>query len=240
MSPEQDARAAEYALRLLDGDEVREAEALERADPAFAAAVAAWEEWLAALWNEVVPVEPGGALWPRISAAITPARGVDNVVALRRKVGVWRALAAAATALAASLALVIGFRAREEVAPSPSPSSDAGPRPVLATAITPTRPGPPLAVASYDRPSRSLLVTPATLSVAPGRTFELWVISASGTPRSLGILEPGPARRIVLADALAARFLGTPTLAISDERAGGSRTGLPEGAVVATGKLLPV
>ena len=39
---------------------------------------------------------------------------------------------------------------------------------------------------------------------------------------------------------LAAAFAGAPTLAVSQEREGGSRTGQPQGPVLATAKLIVV
>lgn len=246
-TPERDALAAEWALRILADDEARDARALEVSDAGFALAVAAWEEAFAPLFDEIAPVEPDPAMLDRILAGIArlrlaegpaaPSAANDDAVSVRRGLRFWRGTAAAMTALAASLALVLGLRAGRETAPAPQPVPVA----LAVAAIAPAEPttGPPLAIVSYDRTSRSLVVTPAAIGGAAGRARELWVVPASGKPRSLGLVQSGT-RRIVLADSLARELTGSPTLAISDEQAGGSRTGSPVGPVVATGKLLPV
>lgn len=238
---ELDMLAAELALRVLPDDDAREARVLEASDPGFAAAVAAWDAVLEPLFDELAPVEPDAAVWPRIAAAVTARQPdvsdvTDNVVPFARRLGVWRAAAAGMTAIAASLALVIGLGTSPE-APVTRPASTE----LLIASIVPAAPGagPPLAVVSYDRILQSLVVTPAALDVPASRARELWVVPASGKPRSLGLLASA-SRRIVLAEDLAREFAGVPTLAISDEQPGGSRTGAPVGPVIATGKLLRV
>lgn len=235
-SPEDDALAAEFALRLLDEAELDRARAREAADPAFAAAVGAWNARLMPLLDAIAPVDPDAALWPRIVAAIDPRSSVSNVVPIRRKLFHWRDAAFALTGIAAALLLSVGLRKPEE----PAPPTAARASEVAVAAVIPEDGGAALAVVSYDRVGASLIVTPAALEPVSGRSHELWVVPASGAARSLGLLEgPGP-RRIVLAEDMAASFAGTPTIAISAERSGGSRTGAPAGPVVASGKLIRV
>lgn len=229
---EEDLAAAELALRLLDGDELRAARVRENADPAFASAVSGWDEALMPLLDDLAPVEPHGRVWTRIAASLALLTPDNTVVALRGKLRFWRA-AAALTAMAAALALAIGMRAARNV-PSAAAPAEAGE--LLIAAIKPAD-ASAMAVASYDRRGQTLLVTPVALSVAAGRSCELWVVPASGPPRSLGLIAPGATRRIALADDLARLFAGKATLAISDEPEGGSRTGSPTGPVLATGTL---
>ena len=71
----------------------------------------------------------------------------------------------------------------------------------------------------------------------PGRTLELWLIKAGAAqPVSLGVLTAEETSRFTLPEQLASGF-AQAVLAISDEPAGGSPTGLPTGAVLATGKI---
>ena len=228
--------AAELALRLLEGDALQDARRREATEPAFAAEVAAWHERLAALLTNVAPVEPDAAMWGRVSAALALRDPRNNVVELRRKVRFWRASAAALTAIAASLLLGLGLRNTESVQP---PSTTVVPRQMLIAAID-GEGAPPLAVISLDRTDKSLIITPAALTPVPGHSHELWIVPAAGDPRSLGLLQPGPARRITLADDLAGLLSVGSTLAVSAEDEGGSRTGLPQGVIVATGTLRPV
>jgi len=228
--------AAELVLRLLDGDALHDARRREAAEPAFAAQVAAWHERLAGLLADVAPVAPDAAMWGRVSAALALRDPRNNVVELKRKVRFWRASAAALTAIAASLLFGLGLRGPESIQP---PSTTVGPRQILIAAID-GEGATPLAVVSVDRTDKSLIVTPAALTPVAGHSHQLWIVPAAGDPRSLGLLRPGPARRIVLADDLAGLLAEGSTLAVSAEDEGGSRTGVPQGPIVATGTLRPV
>ena len=262
---EDELFAAELALRLLDGEALLAARARQSADPAFAAHVSVWQERLAGFFDEVEPVEPGDGLWERVASAIERYNPSETVVVLTRRVGLWRGAAAAMTALAASLALFIGLRdpttiketqivSRTRTVPIPTPVPVPTPTITPAPVPEPTPPvsrdlrvaaltpddAPTMAVVSYDEAGRSLIFTPATLTPVAGHSHQLWVVPASGNPRSLGLVTPGAARRIAIADDLAKLFGGEATVAISAERAGGSRSGLPEGPIVAKGTLRPV
>jgi anti-sigma-K factor RskA len=76
-APDRDMLAAEYVLGTLEGDEAQEAARLLRVDPAFAAAVRAWEARLAPLADTVAPVAPPPELWGRIAAATGTAAVVS-------------------------------------------------------------------------------------------------------------------------------------------------------------------
>ena len=58
--------AAEYVLRLLDGEELIEARRRVAEEAAFADEVAWWEERLAPLFDEIGAKTPSAELWPRI------------------------------------------------------------------------------------------------------------------------------------------------------------------------------
>lgn len=235
LTPEDDVLAAEFALRLLTQAEFDAARAREAADPAFAAAVDGWNARLMPWLDAVDPVQPEPALWPRILARIGPRSASANVVPIRRKMFGLRDAGFLLSGMAAALLLTIGLRKPDATPVSPARGSELS----IATVI-PEGATSPLAVVSYDRVSASLVVTPAGLKPVPGRSQELWVVPTSGAPKSLGVLDGADPRKIVLADTLAASFAGTPTIAISTEQQGGSRTGTPAGPIIATGKLRPV
>jgi len=69
---EIDMLAAEYALRLLEGEDLRAATALMLTNPEFAKAVTDWETRLADLADEVEPVQPAA---PRNEVFMTRTEG---------------------------------------------------------------------------------------------------------------------------------------------------------------------
>ena len=234
---DQDLLAAEYALGLLDGDELRQAQRLLLADPAFAEAVRAWEERLAPLAEEAGEEEPGPRAWENIRQAIAaqpPA--AEKVVALRRRLGIWRGYGAAMTALAASLALVVGYQATRDEPIVVQPQQRA---PVMVATLSSDEAETSLSVA-YDKQRGSLLVTPGRMSGAPGHDHELWIIPAGGSPISLGLVRADAPHRLPVPAQLAPHFRDRAAIALSVEPEGGSPTGQPTGPVVASGELATI
>ena len=224
--------AAEYALGALEGAELEEARALASSDGEFRNEVARWSGRMAPLFEEVEPVAPPDPLWRRIEAGLGARPANDNVLVLRRRIGLWRGIAAGAMALAASLAIVLVTQPPPAVAPAGPP---AGPPMV---AMLGDRQEPMKVVASWDPGTRQLvLAVPAEMPAAPSQAHELWVIPADGKPRSLGTMPAGRQMHMRLADALAQLLQQGATIAISVEPAGGSPTGAPTGPVVASGAL---
>lgn len=234
---ERDLLAAEYVLRLLDGEALVEARQLAASDDGFARAVAEWEERLAALAEEAPPVVPDEGIWPRIQRAIAavPAAGA-NVIDLRRRLTVWRTVAAGAGAMAASLALVLGWQASRD---APPVVAAPGRAPVMVATLASPEDPTSLAVA-YDAGERSLVVTPGRLQGAPGHDHELWIIPAGGTPVSLGLVRADAPQRIAVPAEVAPHFRTESAVALSVEPAGGSPTGQPTGPVVASGALVTI
>jgi anti-sigma-K factor RskA len=68
--------------------------------------------------------------------------------------------------------------------------------------------------------------------VPPGKALELWALTASGTPVSLGLLPVTGDHHRVLTPGQRAALDGTKQLAVSLEPVGGSPTGLPTGPVL--------
>jgi anti-sigma-K factor RskA len=100
--------------------------------------------------------------------------------------------------------------------------------------------GQPSFLAAVNAGGTSLTIVPAApVSGADQQhSVELWLIPAGETtPRAVGLIEATRPVRLDVPRELAARFTGDATLAVSIEPLGGSKTGLPTGAVVASGKL---
>ena len=232
-----DMLAAEYALGVLDGDELAEAQRRLGSDPAFTADVAAWNERLSPFLAGVAPVEPGGHVWTGIATAIgAEGEPGGNVVALKRRLRVWRGYSAAVTAIAAALALVVALDVTKDQPIAPSqPVQPVGAETLVATLSSEDNPA--RLVVSWDPDSRSFIVTPAVLNQAAGRDHELWLIPPSGTPRSLGLVQSDASQRIVIPVELLRDLSEDASIALSVEPSGGSPTGLPTGPVIAAGQL---
>ena len=71
-NPDQ-SLAAEFALGVLAGDDLRRAQELVRTDPAFRLEVARWAGRLAPMLDEIEPVVPPGGAWGSSSAWPTGA-----------------------------------------------------------------------------------------------------------------------------------------------------------------------
>lgn len=228
--------AGEYAAGLLVGGDLDAAHRRVTVDREFAREVARWRGRLAGLQEQVADVPPPSALWTRIEASLArlPAAN-DNMLALRKKLTVWRSAAAGMTAIAAALALVLLLQPRQPVAPAP-PVQQATAQPMVALVGDK---GAAKLVVSWDPSSKQMVLAVAGgLSGDAAHSHELWVIPADGTPRSLGVLA-GPQSHKRLADALAVLLRQGATIAISVEPRGGSRTGAPTGPVIASGSLTP-
>lgn len=222
---------AEYALGLLDGDELRAARALAASDADFAREAARWNGRLAPLLDEVDAVAPPDSLWPRIEHTLGTGSGQSNVVALRRKVNVWRGMTGAMTALAASLALIVVNRPDP---PAPAPVETPAGQPMVAMIKAGSEVA---AVANWDAGARRLLVAEVKMPVVPDRDYQLWLIPADGKPRSIGVMPSQPHLSLALADPMSDMLAEGATLAVSLEPLGGSPTDAPTGPVVASGAL---
>jgi anti-sigma-K factor RskA len=155
------ALAGEYALGLLDGEELAQAEAMRREDARFAAAIHAWESRLMPLLEEVRPSAPPARLWARIQAATAPARPADA----RRWAWPVGLLAAG---LAGVFAVVLIHPPAHELARLAS------------------RDGGVFLVAEAGS---QLVVSPQHIALPAGKVGELWLIVGDQAPAALGLID---------------------------------------------------
>lgn len=234
---ERDALAAEFALGVLDGDARAKAMALAKRDDAFAAAVAAWHERLAPLLDEIAAVEPGPALWTRINAALDASGGrADNVVSIERSLKRWKGVAAAMSAIAAALLVVVALPRPTSIGPAPLIVQQAS----IMTAAIAAEGGAKSFLVSWSPTDHSLMVLPADVSPVAHHSHQLWLIPEGGKPISLGVISADHPARMAMPVEMAAKLVGTATLAVSAEPEGGSPTGQPTGPVIGSGKLTTV
>jgi anti-sigma-K factor RskA len=231
-----DLLAAEYVLRLLDAEERMEAQRRLGSDPAFAQSVADWEERFAPLLSAIAPEQPPEHVWTALEARITTGggEGGNNIVALRRRLKVWRGYSLATTAVAASLALVLAYQTSRPPAVAPAP-----PRAEAATFVASlaSDDNPARLVVSWEASTQSLVVAPAVLDPAAGHDHQLWLIADGGTPQSLGLVNARQPQRLVIPLKLLRELGENASVALSVEPTGGSPTGLPTGPVIAAGQL---
>jgi len=232
LSPQERRQlAAEHALGLLSGDERAQAIALARDDAEFRADVARWRGRFAPWLDDLAEVRPPERIWSAIGQRIGAEPAGTNVIQLHWRLKLWRGFAAAASAIAAALALILITRPQPVLPPTPV----AQPAPMVAT-LASDQTNDRL-VATWDPGRRSLIVAAAAgMPAKPGKDHELWVIPAGGKPMALGVMHRPMVRMTLPAD-MARHFKSGAMLAVSEEPAGGSPTGLPTGPVIASGAL---
>ena len=230
----RDYLAAEYALGILEGEELVEACGLAASDGDFAREVEAWTERLAPLFDEMGEETPPEAVWQRIKADIDTDRG-GEVVELKRRLGWWKGMSAAASAIAASLALVVAFDATR-----PPPVVEAAVRADMMVASLMSSDKAMMMSAAWKPSEKRLMVMPGNMPPEPGHSHELWIIPADGKPRSLGLISGEGPHRMAVPDEMAPMFAEAATLAISVEPEGGSPDPGPTGPVIASGALANV
>jgi anti-sigma-K factor RskA len=217
--------AAEYALGVLQGD-ARDAFARRMAaDRSLAAVVRQWDEHFVTITEDIPPVTPPrdveAALEQRLFTPLTATK-----TSFWNSLGFWRGLSIAS--LAAVLALgAWNLRPRTDSAGNGLVAQVAGETNAVKL------------VAYYDAAKGELRLNRTEGIAASGRSFELWLIAGTDAPVSLGLLPADKNGAFVVPVNLRSK-LKDGTLAISDEPQGGSTTGAPTGAVLATGLLTNV
>lgn len=238
-SSDIDLTAAEYVLGILDAADHSAASRRIESDAIFARDVERWTEMLTPMAWAIPAIAPPIRLWSRIERAIAakaPAnRGSAELIdlGLRRSLILWRAAAAGATAVAAVLLATVMWPHAPVIAPTPTAQSPL--KPLLVARLQATARGPTF-VASLDRNTGELVITPAINRAVAGHTPQLWLIPAGGKPISMGLVSFDQPVRLPATSAVGAP--GRLTLAVSIEPHGGSPTGQPTGPVVASGVLV--
>lgn len=222
-APDDTEIAAEYVLRVLTPEAHRAAAARAAGDPVFAAEIRAWEDRLVPLMDTVEEVTPDPA---SKTALMRSLFGHEPVAAAPAGTRIWQLLAGLGLAAATALA-VIAF-----VPDVQDPAAPAG-RFVaeLAVADESTR------MFAVIQPAQGTVDIAWTARNQPDdRELQLWALVDGQTPVSIAVLPRGRTATLALPPELASLPEGL-VLAISDEPLGGSPTGAPTGAVVATATL---
>lgn len=227
---DRDRLAAEHALRLLEGEELVTARGFMASDPAFADAVAQWEDRLAPLHDTQSDVTPGPEVWAAIEARLSENTPTADVISLQQKVRQWQVASLVSAAAAVALAFV-AIPAMQ--APTPSAPTETPLMANIPIADTPLR----LAV-TYVPGREEILVSASGLTADGVHDHELWLVMPEGPARSLGVVVPGEERRISIDASLAEQISDGSQMVLTREPLGGAPEGQDAGPVVAQGEFL--
>ena len=227
--------AAEYALGLLEGEELLAARARIAREPELAENVAKWEERLAPLLDEVAPVAPSPGLWQRIEDEVDARANTPegaNVVDLSGQVTRWKWATGVSSAAAA---VALAFLALTPASGPVLTPAQVG-TPLVASipiADTPLRLG-----VTYLPSSEEMLVSASGLTADGVHDHELWLVPGDGGAlQSLGVVVPGEERRVALPGDITRNMADGAQLLLTREPLGGKPADQDAGPVVAEGNL---
>ncbi|MBA4046713.1 MAG: hypothetical protein C0471_20225 [Erythrobacter sp.] len=239
--------AAEWALGLLEGEELLAARGKYATDPDFAWRKEWWDNWFAPLTDAMPGAEPSAQVWDGITARIAAQQAVaapagdttapTNVVALEARVRRWQWVAGLSS-MAAAVALAL-FAFAPGRSPVEAPAQIAAAAPLVAT-VPIGETGLRLDV-TYIPESEKMLVAAIGLTADGVHDHELWLVPADGTPlQSLGVVAPGEVRAMTLPASVTAKLGDGASLVLTREPIGGKPEGVDAGPVVAKGAFTPV
>lgn len=193
-------------------------------DEAFSQIVARWQADMESFNQDYDEVTPRAAVLEQLEQRLFAAPLTSKV-----KVGLWNSMAfwrwlSLGTSVAAAAALIYA----SGIASPPSRDGK-----LVAELSAPSNSVNMLA--SYDAESGRMRIVPVAAGRAQEKSLELWLVPGQGDPFSLGILPADTGGELVIPSDLRDRLGGGATLAVSLEPFGGSPTGKPTGAIVASG-----
>ena len=240
--------AAEWALGLLEGEELLAARGKYATDPDFAWRKEWWDNWFAPMTDAMPGAEPGEHVWDTIAARVSsqqagadstaPEAPASTVIALETRVRRWQWMAGLSSA-AAALALVWIAMVPGRAPVDAPPVQMAAAAPMVAT-VPIGETGLRLDV-TYIPESEKMLVAAIGLTRDVVHDHELWLVPAGGgAPESLGVVAPGEVHSMVLPHALANKLGDGASLVLTREPIGGKPEGVDAGPVVAKGAFTRV
>jgi anti-sigma-K factor RskA len=223
----RDAIAAEYVLGTLQGAARRRFERSLKGDPSLRQAVAQWQHRLAPLDEIAQTVQPPKRVWNRIEERIAGRRSRSWFSDVRT----WRYASLLSTACAALLAIYIVLQPpRMPEAMVVVMSGEQGTPAMTVSWPTQPRGTPRLRIRVMGHPD-----------MPSGTSWELWMLPGGGQkPVSLGLIGTEPMQELAIPAKLAPLINRAAGLAMSQEPAGGSPTGLPSGPVLYKGTCTPI
>ncbi|WP_420346657.1 anti-sigma factor [Pelagibius sp.] len=224
-----DLLAAEFVLGSLDRAARRAAARRYEEDRDFADRVDLWAERLFPLTQAMSSELPEDTVWAGIEAEVngqTAAEAAAQSVPVPRRAFPFALLGWGGTALAAALALFLL-----------TPLSVEPPRRDLVASLEAADSGLAWEMALERTEGRLTLQRRGAWPAAPDQSLELWLISAEGRVRSLGLLPPAAEAALALDDQALESLRPGATLAVSREPLGGSPGAGPSGPVILSAGL---
>lgn len=213
--------AGEYVLGTLHGRARKRFKRWLEEDTRLGWLVEDWEQRLDTLTLAAPAVKPRPEIWRALKRRTQPVKQKRSF-GLWENLMFWRSLGFTTTALALSLLLYIGFM--------PSPAA-------YIVVLNDNSAKPAWLVSLY--PNRITIKTQRLQSLAPGKSFELWMLPERGQkPRSLGLIPASGRRTLYLPEWASQLPVSAQGLAVSIEPQGGSPTGEPTGPVPYQGPVL--
>jgi anti-sigma-K factor RskA len=242
--------AAEWALGLLEGEELLAARGKYSTDPDFAWRKEWWDDWFAPLTDAIPGAEPSAQVWNGITAriAVQQAAGAvsdealppTNVIALEARLRRWQWVAGLTSAAAAVALALLAF------APGNAPVDAPGQAPAQ-IAVAPMVATVPIGETglrldvTYIPESERMLVAAIGLTADGVHDHELWLVPADGGAlQSLGVVAPGEVRSMTVPAAITAKLGDGASLVLTREPIGGKPEGIDAGPVVAKGAFTRV
>lgn len=216
----EDLHAAEYALGLLTGDNLADAQSRMSSDPTFVRAVVYWETRLAQLTEDLPSDLPSASVKQDLLARVFPESPPTPFLSGAR---IWQALTAACVIALAVISFSVFFAMPDNAGPLYTTEivSDAGDFRVIAV---------------VDKSLDEVILT-RTLGAAPeGRILQVWAHGPDQPAISVGLWPEGDSIRLTLPPQIAA-VEGVLTIGVSEEPVGGSPTGSPSGRVFGTSDI---
>lgn len=232
-TPNDDIWAAELALSLLQGEDKAAALRKQLSEPGFAQKVAAWNERIHPLFDEIIDVSPADNIWDKIEDIIdnqSPIADSPRIVSvLERQVNKWKMGAIGSGALAACLAviLVLSNGVSEITADEASP--------VAVAQLTGPIEGLVL-VASYNPDSAQMRIDVSGMPETETQP-EIWIVSGNAKPQSLGQIGRDGLSEMIVASDHRSLINNMSSLVLTMEPESDVPHDAPSGEAVASGKI---
>jgi anti-sigma-K factor RskA len=229
-----DVLAGELALRVLSPAEEAAARAREASDPAFAAQIDDWNTRIAAFADEIAPVQPSPAVWPRVEAATAPAAN-DN-----ERLVFWRRWAVGSTGLLAASVAALAIMVAQPAQTPVAPVAPAAPGGITKVATLTLGDGDVAAMTLvYDSATGNLYLAPTDKMAGDTRVPHLWLVMPDeGGVQLIGAIDGSETSRHSLSGALPTMAGRAVAVAVSMEEPGHTPDAhRPDGPVVASGEL---